>query len=276
MNKKLSIQLKGGLGNQLFQIAFLYSLSQKTHDIIVLKNLVIGQRQKLYFENILATFVKCIDNKFNNKKAKLIKENNEFCFENFDEKEVFKNSKEICFNGYFQNVKYIEQYLQSFKIFLEYESLLIKNDITYQHNTIALHLRFGDYLKYDKIYVRLPKEYYINAIKTIENSTIGSIIVFHENNTKDSTLLTEYISAIKSEYPHLNIKDIYKDYGITEDWKQLLMISQCDNIIIANSTFSLWGAYLSDHTNVCYPSEFFCDKRDVSGLFFKTWHKICF
>ena len=273
--KNISIYLKGGLGNQLFQIAFLYCLAQTTYDTIVLKKSVIGKRQNLYFGNMFGAFSKFINKEFNFKKTKLIKEKKQFCFANFKENDIYIKNKNICFNGYFQNVKYFEHYLQSFKTFLEYENLLINNNIIYQQNTIALHLRFGDYLKFKKLYVQLPKEYYINAIKRlVESSMIDSIIVFHQNNAEDSKIHTEYIEAIKSHYPRLKLKDIYKDYDITEDWKQLLMISQCDNIIIANSTFSLWGAYLSNHTNVCYPSEFFCDKRDVSGLFLKSWHKV--
>jgi hypothetical protein len=271
--KTISIYLKGGLGNQLFQIAFLFSLSQKTQHKMILTENVIGPRQRLYFNNIFCNFSKFIDTKYNSKNAKLIMEHKEFHYTTYEENKIYQNKNEICFNGYFQNTKYFVDYLQSLKEFINYKTLLEINNIQYQYNTIALHLRFGDYLKFNKVYVKLSSNYYINAIKTLEqHRVINSIIIFHENNTEDSKLIEEYVDEIKSKYPNMNVKDVYIDYGINDDWKQLLLISQCENIIIANSTFSLWGAYFNGHANVCYPSEFFCDKRNVSGLFLKGWY----
>ena len=241
---------------------------------MILTENIIGPRQRLYFNNIFFNFSKFIENKHNLKNAKLITEHKEFHYTTYEENKIYQNKNKIFFNGYFQNTKYFVDYLQSLKEFINYKTLLEINNIQYQYNTIALHLRFGDYLKLNKVYVKLSLNYYIDAIKTLEHKVINSIIFFHENNVKDSKIIEEYVDEIKSKFPYINVKDVYKDYGISDDWKQLLLISQCENIIIANSTFSLWGAYLNDHANVCYPSEFFCDKRDVSGLFLKGWYMV--
>jgi hypothetical protein len=273
MKKKISIVLKGGLGNQLFQIAFLFTLSQKANYQIVLNNKIDGVRQKTYFDTILQSFANVIHNNSKNKCTK-INEIHEFHFTDYETINKCIVNSFIRFHGYFQNIKYFISNLDSFKEFIKLKDLIHNNHIEYQQNTIALHLRFGD-VDFKK-YVKPSVKYYISSINTLlsKENGIHSVIVFHENLEKDSEIISEYVNTIKSHFPNLTFRDIYTDFHIFEDWKQLLMISQCQNIIIANSTFSLWGAYLSDDSNVCYPNEFFTDKRDVSGLFLKQWHCI--
>ena len=63
-----------------------------------------------------------------------------------------------------------------------------------------------------------------------------------------------------------------------EDWKQLLLMSACGNNIIANSSFSWWGAYLNTNPTkiVCYPEIWFGPKvtHDTRDLFPESWTKI--
>jgi hypothetical protein len=63
-----------------------------------------------------------------------------------------------------------------------------------------------------------------------------------------------------------------------EDWEQLLMMSSCGHNIIANSTFSWWGAYLNSNPDkiVCYPETWFGPKaqHDTLDLFPEDWIKV--
>jgi hypothetical protein len=62
------------------------------------------------------------------------------------------------------------------------------------------------------------------------------------------------------------------------DWQQMLLMSLCKDNIIANSTFSWWGAYLNANPckNVCYPATWFQTKvgHDTTHLCPEDWTAI--
>ena len=75
-----------------------------------------------------------------------------------------------------------------------------------------------------------------------------------------------------------------KVYDDILDWKQMVLMSCCNSHIIANSTFSWWGAYMNNSNDkiVCYPSKWFgkaiidSEYHDdyVKDIFPSEWIKI--
>jgi hypothetical protein len=61
------------------------------------------------------------------------------------------------------------------------------------------------------------------------------------------------------------------------DWQQMVLMTSCNAHIIANSTFSWWGAFLASSKQVYYPSKWFGDKlsyHNTVDLFPEHWNKI--
>jgi FkbM family methyltransferase len=87
----------------------------------------------------------------------------------------------------------------------------------------------------------------------------------------------EKIKYLSAKFPHYNFVRGEKNL---EDWQQMLLMSLCDNHIIANSTFSWWGAYFNNREKkVCYPSAWFGKKlqhHNLKDLFPSDWTEIKF
>jgi hypothetical protein len=101
-----------------------------------------------------------------------------------------------------------------------------------------------------------PVQYYLNALKELENRDIilkdYNILIFCQK--VDNNIVNEYIKIINNHYPNMHYKKVEDNIP---DWKQMLLMSSCDNFIIANSTFSWMGAYLANKNYVVSPEVWF-------------------
>jgi hypothetical protein len=143
---------------------------------------------------------------------------------------------------------------------------------------VAMHFRIGDYAHIQESHPILVLEYYKQALKHVIQYTRDhplNVLIFSES--QDIAVITGYIQRLNTEFAPQCQFNMVPD--TIEDWKQLLLMSVCDHNIIANSTFSWWGAYLNQNPDkiVCYPSPWFGLKlknHDTSDLFPAKWVKI--
>jgi hypothetical protein len=150
----------------------------------------------------------------------------------------------------------------------------VKKDIS---KTISIHFRIGDYKKYTDIYPILPYQYYKNALEIIlrevGSNHLDEVLFFCENGDIEDVI--KIIQPLEKDFPLMRFERVplYLD-----DWEQLLLMSMCCHNIIANSSFSWWGAYLNDNPGkiVCYPECWYKDKMkfDTSDLFPEDWVEV--
>jgi hypothetical protein len=289
----ISCKLCGGLGNQLFQIfttisyAFNYS-----KPFFFLNNHQLGNGSNgstiryTYWETFLISLNPFLKNMNEIPKLLFIIEK-DFVYQELPENLEKKYGTLLV--GYFQSPKYFNKYKESISRLLKIDSkkMSVKNKVLINFDkihSISIHFRFGDYKKYPNVYKLLTKEYYTNALNFIVNGLEqrktnieiqkdNIVLYFCEN---DSILeVEEIINSLKNTFQY--IKFIRANLDL-EDWEQMLLMSLCQHNIIANSTFSWWGAYLNSNSNkiVCYPDQWFSPEanKDTSDLFLEDWVKI--
>ena len=231
----LYVRLMGGLGNRLFQIASGYSIAKKNNmNFKILKN----DEKYINFIQSLDTNSNIIEDNIQDIESKeyiTYHENEEFKYNNI----VIDQSKTSILLGYFQSEQYFKEYrLDILKMFKEPEYISSQlNNIHNFNNLIAIHVRLGDFLLYDKHFMDLT-DYYKTAIdlaKTNLHHNIEFIIISNESHEK----ILEY-------YPFLSTHSfLQKNKELRKPEYDLYFMSRCRGVICPNSTFAWWGAWLN-------------------------------
>ena len=268
MQNMTVITFQGGLGNQMFQYLFLNLIKQfgyetyadislynktKMHGGFILNDVFEIELPQPESSLILS----------NNKLLKKILEfgilNHIVVFEenfNYNKLSKYKIKRLI---GDWQEQKYVEPiYGRITELFKFNESHLSEKvkEIALQineKNTVAVHVRKGDYTdhKNKNIFGLCSDSYYFNAIKIIKNQLIVNLIFYIFS---DDIHYAKSLIGNKSNYIYINSNSEIDD---------LFLMHKCKHQIIANSTFSWWGATLNNNVNkvVIYPKPWF----DYSG-----------
>ena len=102
---------------------------------------------------------------------------------------------------------------------------------------VALHVRRGDYVRLQKVYPLCPRTYYEQAVNRI-NSLSGqkaTYFVFSDDISEARSMLSFIPGAT------------FVTAGKDEPWVDMSLMAACRDAIIANSSFSWWGAWLNPH-----------------------------
>ena len=181
----------------------------------------------------------------------------------FDE-ELFNNCPEwASLVGFFQSEKYFlnvrDELLEDFT-FKDGLDGIAQDAIKDIDNPIALHIRRSDYAKYAHHPIQ-PLSYYEEALKQFDNDR--NVIIFSDDPKwcHEQSLFSDDRFLV-SENDHL---------------LDLAMMRLCSDFIIANSSFSWWGAWMSTNQNkkVIAPKQWFghpLDKQnDTKDLYCPDW-----
>jgi len=271
----------GGLGNQLFQIFTTISCAINTRQkFMFFDTETLGGGQTIvrstYWKNFLSK-LKIFTTKFL-PQMMIIKE------PNFSYNPLYlftHQGKDICLYGYFQSYKY---FVNNFEFICKLigieeikKNIIEQTNISqdYLNNTISLHFRIGDYKKIQNYHPIMTFDYYKNALSLINNRTnqIKDVLYFCEE--QDLLDVSEIINNLKIEFPDYTF---IKASNTLSDWEQMTLMSCCKHNIIANSSFSWWGAHFNTNPDkiVCYPSVWFGEVagHDTRDLCPDEWNKI--
>jgi hypothetical protein len=280
----------GGLGNQMFQYAYAKVLEQKGHKVKIdissfdtyklhggyqldkydldLETSTQEENKKLYVNNILSKILKKlgIDN------SNLVKEQSLL----FDKKLLDVEDNRYI-DGYFQSEKYFTTIrsilLDQFVINKDLSNYTkeIEKDIVSSIVSCSIHIRRGDYVSNEKsnnTHGTCDIEYYKKSIELMDDkfNDIKYFIFSDDIEWVKKNLKMQNAIYIESEEKRIPHEDVY-------------LMSLCSHNIIANSSFSWWGAWLNQNNNkiIISPKRWFNDAKmlEQSGdIVCKSWKRI--
>lgn len=262
--KRIYFKLEGGLGNQFFQLAHAlkvanyfeingYSTIILYDELSLIKSRTENHIIKLRSKSKKASFLKLLILRFYYHfmldKFLLIKKIDS-CF--LVQKHVYFYNYNINLNN---NFIYIignwmsESYFLNIKIYLKNSIFLFDNNIystinkkILSNNSVAIHIRRGDYLSeswIEKLNV-CGYEYYLNSINKLNNLVNKKLQFFVFTNS------IEDISFLKSNYEYLHNSIFVTDNNFNTI-NDFISMTLCKYFIISNSTYSWWASYLANY-----------------------------
>ena len=295
------VNIIGGLGNQMFQYAFALSMKEKlTNENVLIDT---SHFHSLFFHHYKGMNLHQgyeLDSTFPNlslKKARwhqlvrvtwfipnyllsrigrkfLPKRNSEYIEPTQEtykfNPSVYTREKNIYFEGYWQSVKYSEIALDKLKHEFEHPAPNQYNksmiDSIQQSNSVGIHIRRGDYINNKGFGGICDLDYYKRALNKIG---IGGKVFFIFSN--DIEWCQDNIQPLLN---NANIIYVTENKGKQSHWDMFLM-TYCKNLIIANSSFSWWGAVLNRNENaVIIAPKKWNNHFDNVDIYRESWIKI--
>lgn len=256
-----TLVFNGGLGNQMFQYAFYLQLKKRHPLDIFLFDIEQAQTCHNGFELNKIFHCDCYNNTRNYRRLKrylpnlsdkfyIVKQAHSLEFDNG----LMRTSHLLTrYEGFWQSEKYffpIEQTVResfSFNIeLLNNETRTIAQEIVGKE-TVSVHIRRGDYLA-SSDFGLCSIDYYKHAMSFIsEKLNISTFIFFSDD-----------MDWVKNNIPCTDAVYVSCNHG-TNSWQDMYLMTQCKHNIIANSSFSWWGAWLNNNPDkiVVAPTKWF-------------------
>lgn len=252
--KGIVVEISGGLGNQLFQLAAAVDLNSQGHKVIIdsIHNEINSFRATEINEIAKALSIPMIKRSVVLitclrvpivKRMYISRLRKKTLYEDisFGKPIIPVSSKDLRLFGYWQSISLANEIQDALSEFLKAPPI----------DGIALHIRRGDYLsKEHSLHGALDGNYYLKALaKLNQNRKNQKIMIF-----TDSPEIVK-----KEEWVHLISSSNVSFSNSTAPWETLMEMSRYSAIICSNSTFSWWAAFTGKEKEVILPSRWFRD-----------------
>ena len=276
-NPVVSVNIMGGLGNQMFQLATAYSYARKNNgNLKVMRNKRESDGRPLYWDSFLSRFNKYLVDSIPNN------------LEQWHESGAAEysqipdlNQNGLFLNGYLQSPKYfsntfikneIRDLFKPTSDVLEHIQTKYKLLLENRERVIVVHARRTDYLRNQDIinfHGPLTIEYYKEAIKRMTVKVKNPIFLL---SSDDPTFWLSVISEVPQLYNNCIII-----LNNENEINTMALLQQFHYFIIANSTFSWWASWLSnDIRNIIAPSKWFgpTGPQNYKDIYLSEWELI--
>lgn len=273
-------RITDGFGNQLFMYACGYATAKRVGTSLAMDTTILDTNPTRRFElnnlnlqcekiislkNIRGKWIKVVYRKMMHRclrrKYKVYVEKTPYKFE----KDILAVRDNTYISGYWQSPKYFSEYREDLlKIFTpQYSQARAALDYIKRVtscNSVAIHIRLGDYQKLGNC---LELSFYRKAIEFIQTSTSNPVFFIFSDDILEAKRILQNIDG----------KFIFVSYdseNLTLD--DFFIMRSCKHQIIANSSYSWWAAWANENPEkiVICP-----EKGEWSGDFYpESWIKI--
>jgi hypothetical protein len=176
--------------------------------------------------------------------------------------------------GYWQSERYFARHARAIRADFRFRTPLEGHNAELaarmrDTNSVSLHVRRGDYIsnpRNRRILHVCTRDYYVNAIDYIRQAVADpAVFVFSD----DPRWVRDNLADLPGQV-------IVEHNRGRASFLDLLLMSNCRHHVIANSSFSWWGAWLNPDPDkiVVAPRAWFCNGTDDSDLIPDRWHRI--
>lgn len=175
--------------------------------------------------------------------------------------------------GYYQNADFVKETSFSFNREILYKHTAAYDAIVNSETPVSIHIRGGDYRSEPQYSNISTAEYYLQAVKYIKKNVKHPHFFVFTNDI-------EYAKEILKNCDIKNLNFI-SEYRITDEFLSdpgydLFLMTKCHHNIIANSTFSWWGATLNSRLEkiVVCPEHWINNSTEKDVIINKNWIKM--
>lgn len=233
----LSVNLQGGIGNQLFQLAAAETIATQTNRTLCIpttRTPPTHHSQQNYFESILRDW-----NRFESSSIPMTTIHEPSYRVQPWATLINPSFTHVELRGYFQNYKYIPP---------DFCERLALPTRSFDPSGVFLHIRGGDYVRHPLHDVHLETSYYPWAIQQFP---VGTHFYVFTNDIPYAKTMSF-------------LRSIAHSFVDTDELQTLECMRQCAGGICANSTFSWWGGYLTPNRRIVIPEKWFNDSQIVT------------
>ncbi len=283
------INLKGGLGNQMFQYSFGYALSVRFGTQLFLDHSFLEQQPDSSYTyreyaldifNIQATRAakKQLD-VFTGKPSLISRLSCKIGLSNMAQKVqephyhfaagICKQKRHYYLDGYWQSPLYFKEYENELRNVFVFNNQLLKTSSSLQERMVAtesvcVHIRRGDFIS-SNFHVVCSPHYYLQAMDYMRQQRVRPHFF----------LFTDDFAWCKAIFGHLyDVEIVDESHNGIKYGNKLQLMTMCRHFILANSTYSWWAHWLANNPSakVVAPKRWYADSNiDVSELFEKHW-----
>jgi len=269
----VSVNIKGGMGNQMFQVAaaYVYALREKGNlQIRYMDRHEKNDGRDIFWDSIFIRVRDCLVPRL--PPLKVWKEISPITYTEIPP----LTDEGIYLTEYMQSSKYFgdEESKQAVKKLLRADDEQKKEVngryqalIDQKHRVVVLHARRTDYLLHAGVHGPLMGDYYKEAVSRAMKVIENPIFVLASDDNSYWGHIESYIPEVFS----------HEHYTIHEsDVHTMYLLQQFENFIMSNSTFFWWIVWLADAKHVWVTSQWFGPRgpKEFEDVYEPNWERI--